>query len=52
MDGFLKDGWEVTGTETEALKETIDFISNNTEVKRVNMDDIYFLSISEGPVTF
>lgn len=48
MDGFLKDSWEVTGTETEALKETIDFISNNTEVKRVNMDDIYFLSISEG----
>ena len=49
MEGFLKDNWEVTGTDAEALRETIDFISDNTEVRRVNMDDVYFLSISEGP---
>lgn len=49
MEGFLKDSWEVTGTDAEALRETIDFISDNTEVRRVNMDDVYFLSISEGP---
>lgn len=47
MSNFLSDAWEASGDDFDTFKKELNKMEEQTKVELINMDDVYFLSVSD-----